>query len=137
MNDDYRMALNTRLFYVIETDDMECFPIIQMNDQSKSWNGMESLMYWTLFEHPVYEGPSAKNLRDQVDVFHWYERSSNKNYLIPFANVRRYVNKDKTKEKIKYGLVIEKLTDDDGNWQTQFYDYLITTQKFQFSYCWN
>ena len=94
-----------------------------MNDQSKSWDGVQKLKHMCKFEHPIYEGPFAENICDQVHSFHWYERSTDENYLIPFANVRRYINTDIKGKKIKYGSVIEKLFDEDGNWQPHFKDY--------------
>jgi len=123
MNADYTEALNKKLFYVIVSNDTEGFAIIRMNDQSKSWAGVQKLKQMCNFEHPIYEGPFAENICDQVHLFHWYERSMDENYLIPFANVRRYVNTDMNEKQIKYGSVIKKLFDEDGNWQRHFKDY--------------
>lgn len=123
MNKDYTVALNKKLFYVIVSNHTEGFAIIRMNDQSKSWTGVQKLKQMCNFEHPIYEGPFAENICDQVHLFHWYERSMDENYLIPFANVRRYVNTDMNEKQIKYGSVIKKLFDEDGNWQRHFKDY--------------
>ena len=79
--------------------------------------------YLQKFEHAIYEGPFAENLGERVNLFHWYERTSDKNYLIPFADVRRYVNTDMKEKNINYGSVIQKLFDEDKNWQRHFEEY--------------
>ena len=122
-DDEYTKAIYKKLFYEIAANPTEGFAIIRINDQSKSWNGKENLKFLKNLEHPIYEGAFAENLGDQVNLFHWYERSSDENYLIPFANVRHYVNTDKKEKKIKYSSVIKKLFDEDGNWQQHFKEY--------------
>jgi hypothetical protein len=122
-DDEYTKAIYKKLFYEIAANPTEGFAIIRMNDQSKFWNGKASLKYLQTLHQAIYEGPFAENLGDSVNLFHWYERSSDENYLIPFANLRRYVNMDTNEKKIEYGSVIKKLLDEDGNWQRHFKEY--------------
>ena len=121
------MALNNKLFYEIERDNMECIAIIRMNDQSKSWDGVKYLTYLSNFpRNTIYEGPLAEKIFDQVHAFHWYDRSTDNNYLIPFGKLYHYVNPNGNAmgNEINYRLVVKKLIEDDDNWPNYFRKYL-------------
>jgi len=127
INNDYTKALKKKLFYEIERDNTEGCAIIRVNDQSKCWDGVDMLKYLSTFDRPIYyEGSLAKKICDQVHAFHWYHKSTDNNYLIPFAKLYDYVtnpNVNKMENKIDYSSVLEKLIAEDGNWHGHFEAY--------------